>query len=117
MTTKAIEKGYLQQLAEGNEFANITLQAVKSGRLYMDGWQDWNYQLTDKDIEQIVNVLGGWEKTRNTIANKLRYLKELPSFWALDRIVYCKHSNRWSYIAGQDYPAELATIRKWFNNL
>lgn len=114
MTTNTLENT-LQQLAEQGK--EVTLQNIKSQRLYIDGWQDWQYELTEKDIEDISNLLGGRYTTRNKVANKLRYLRELPSFWAFDRITFCKHGKRWSYTAGQDYPYELNLIRKFFLSL
>jgi len=96
--------------------ADVTLQNVKSQRMriFPDGWHDWDYQLTDNDIEQICGVLGGRRRTQNKIASCLRSLSTLPSKWFFDRIHFCRHSKRWAYCAGQDYPAELATIRQWF---
>jgi hypothetical protein len=114
MTTQLTENELLNLANLGYD---VTLQNIKSGRIRIDNWQDWDYQLTDKDIEQICSVLGGWERTKNIIANRLRSLKTLPSNWCFDRIHYCRHSKRWAYCAGQDYPSELATIRKWFTNL
>lgn len=116
-TTKPVVSESLLELA--TKGYDVTLQNIKSGRIRSieSGWTDWDYQLTDEDIIQIVEVLGGWEKTQNRIAGKLRRLSTLPSNWCFDRIHFCKHSKRWAYCAGQDYPAELATIRKWFTNL
>lgn len=107
----------LLQLAEKGY--DVTLQNIKSQRIrdIESGWKDWSYQLTDEDIACIADLLGGWERTRNIVANRLRSLSSIPSNWAFDRIHFCKHSKRWAYCAGQDYPAELATIRKWFSNL
>jgi hypothetical protein len=105
----------LQNLAE--QGLDITLQRVKSGRIYNDGWQNWNYQLSYQDIAQISELLGGREKTKTRVANKLRCLSTLPSHWSFNRIHWCKHSQRWAYNAGQDYPSELATIRKFLTSL
>jgi hypothetical protein len=98
---------------------DVTLQNIKSQRIrdIETGWGDWQYQLTDKDIEDIANLLGGRYATRIRISTKLNYLSSLPSFWAFDRIHFCKHSKRWAYAAGQDYPSELSAIRHWFLNL
>jgi hypothetical protein len=98
---------------------DVTLQNIKSKRIrdIEHGWKDWNYELTDTDINQISTLLGGQYRTQNIVANKLRYLNELPSNWCFDRIHFCKHSKRWAYCAGQDYPSELNTIRAWFRNL
>lgn len=105
----------LIELAEQGK--EVSLQNIKSGRIYRDGWQDWDYSLTDSDIIQISELLGGREKTQNIVANKLRFLSSLPSHWGFERIHFCKHTKRWAYCAGQDYPAELATIRKYFTSI
>ncbi len=112
--TKTTGNELLELVESGKD---ITLQNIKSGRIYDNGWKDWDYQLNEMDVIGIATLLGGWEKTQNLVANKLRSLSTLPSHWAFDRIHFCKHSKRWAYTAGQDYPSELATIRKWFTNL
>lgn len=110
-------KNELLELAEKGY--DVTLQNIKSGRIrdIENGWKDWDYQLTEKDIVSISELLGGWERTQNIVANRLRSLSTIPSNWSFDRIHFCRHSKRWAYCAGQDYPAELAMIRKWFTNL
>jgi hypothetical protein len=95
----------------------ITLSNVKSGRAHTDYWTNWEYQLSNEEINQIAEMLGGFHRTRAIVRRRLASLSTLPGQWFFDRIVWCKHTNKWSYVAGQDYPAELATIRKWFLNL
>jgi hypothetical protein len=112
---KTTQKFTPLQLSEmGKE---VSLQNVKSQCLRMDNWEDWEYYLTDQDRQQIADLLGGRISTREIVRSRLRFLPELPSFWAFDRIIFCKHSKRWTYTAGQDYPGELAMIRKYFLNL
>lgn len=97
----------------------VTLQNVKSGRMRTNAeiWHDWYYNLTDSDIQQITDVLGGRQRTRDIIGRRLRSLSSMPSKWFLDRIHFCKHSNKWRYCAGQDHPGELAEIRRYFLSL
>lgn len=106
-------------LTLANEGYEINLSNIKSKRIrdINTGWQDFDYTLTDSDISAISELLGGWQRTQNIVANKLRCLSSLPSNWCFERIYFCKHSKCWRYCAGQDYPAELAIIRKWFTNL
>ncbi len=96
----------------------VSLSNIHSQRLYTaNGWNNWEYRLTDSDIDALSTLLGGHYRTQNTVANKLRSLYSIPSHWSFNRITFCKHSKRWSYTAGQDYPGELQTIRNWFKNL
>lgn len=94
----------------------ITAQEVINGRSYINGqWQEVNFSDSFKDafILSIITLLGGWERTKFDIANTLRYSK--PQHWGLGRIFleqYGESPARWNYCAGQDYPAELQTIRK-----
>jgi hypothetical protein len=117
MTTATAQGKSLLELAQLGY--DVTLQNIKSGRIrdIETGWGDWQYSLTENDIDQICTLLGGRYATQSRIATKLNYLSSLPSFWAFDRIHFCKHSKRWAYCAGQDYPSELSTIRRWFLNL
>lgn len=100
---------------EGNE---ITLDNIRSKRAHINGeWQSFEYTLTDEDKESISNLLGGINKTKSTVYNKLGSLSTIPSHWSFARISFCKHSKRWVYCAGQDYPYELSIIRNWFKKL
>lgn len=97
----------------------VTLQNVKSGRMRTDAesWHDWEYTLTDTDIKQITELLGGRQRTKDIISTRLHSLSSVPSKWFLDRIKFSHISGRWHYSAGQDYPGELAEIRRYFLSL
>jgi hypothetical protein len=92
-----------------------TLQNIKSGRVYKDkNWHKWEYQLTDQDIIEICEALGGHEKTQHKIANNLRSLSTLPKHWCYERISFSQHTHKWEYTAGQDHTTETAQLRRFF---
>jgi len=108
-------KTLIELANEGNE---ITLSAIKSKRAYIsNNWQPFEYTLTDEDVENICDLLGGWHKTRNKVGYRLHSLSSIPYHWSFDRISFSKHTKSWHYCAGQDYPSELSTIRNWFTHL
>jgi hypothetical protein len=70
------------------------------------------YILDDQDAEQIAQLLGGRHATRARIEQVLKYSASmLPAHGIFERVHYCEHENAWSYCAGQDYTAEIPTIR------
>ena len=94
--------------------SQFTLENLTTSRAYLiaTGWQDIK---VDKDfmnesIDQIIDLLGGHHNTKKAI----RYtLNNTPVYgWYAQRIVFEPLINKWVYIAGQDYPSELRTIRK-----
>ena len=91
---------------------DVTLSSVKSGRIYTDNWQDCKISLSDTDIEQIADLLGGWARTKEAVKLALRNIHSLRSKWYFDRILFSKYRNEWVYCAGQDYSSEIAEIRK-----
>lgn len=80
------------------------------------------FELSEKDIAQLVGVIGGQDKrarkSRARVSSLLTYgLHTLltackGSPWWAERLYFCRHSGRWSYCAGQDYTSEVAGIRK-----
>ena len=92
----------------------FTLENLTTERAYLNGsgWNDIKVDESFKDesIEQIVNLLGGRTKTKETIKHALKNTH--IHNWFATRIVYEPLRNSWTYTAGQDYPSELATIRK-----
>lgn len=95
---------------------SVNLSMVNSGRIFTDNWQDCKIELSEQDKEDIVNLLGGWERTKVNVRRALDYIGSMRSKWFLERIYFCNISNRWAYCAGQDYTAELALIRKELSN-
>ena len=74
------------------------------------GWVSFEERLTDADINQIVNLLGGRSYTKDAIRNNLKYnLININNCGIFQRLI-CENGS-WSYIAGQDYPSEITTIR------
>lgn len=91
----------------------LSLDNIVSGRAYFKkgGYGSFNYDLTNEDTRDIAKALGGQHRTQERVASSLFYGAgaALPS-WARERIVYTPYG--WSYIAGQDYRAETARLRK-----
>lgn len=80
----------------------VTLLAATYGEFILD----------EEDARQISELLGGHHKTRDRIFSVIYYsAQQLAPCGIFERVHHCKYSNRWSYCAGQDYTAELATIR------
>lgn len=110
----------INQLAAFAKAHQLTAQQVINGRIYIDG-QGWTSveftdELADKLKSMIVDALGGQTRTQVRIANVLRCDK--PQHWGLSRLFleqYQDNAPRFHYCAGQDYPAELRTIRQFLS--
>jgi len=64
--------------------------------------------------EDISNLIGGQSKTKENVLRNL--LNSTPQHWGLGRIFLKKYGDnepRFSYCAGQDYPAEIKLIRSY----
>lgn len=93
----------------------VNAQDLINGRLCTDeGWEDvelsWEYR---KELAQeVADILGGWNVTKKSICNNI--LNGKPQHWGLSRVILESYNDnpRLYYCAGQDYPSELATIRK-----
>ena len=74
-----------------------------------------NVDLTDSDIADLLCLLTKrcGAKTCRRVESGLRYGKDQIAYWAQQRLI--KESYGWTYCAGQDYPSEIASIRKMFN--
>jgi hypothetical protein len=67
--------------------------------------------LSDSDIEQIVDIIGGRNKGRLT--SILDYHLKSSDFWGVaSRFMYDFKNDRWSYCTGQDYIFEMKSVRK-----
>lgn len=75
------------------------------------GWENVELDNDFKEIiiSEIVNILGGHQRTKVRLYSVLRYSK--PQHWGLSRMILDK--GRIRYIAGQDYVAEIKTIRNF----
>lgn len=71
--------------------------------------------LTEDDIAAIVRILGGHRKTKYTIARNLEHPYRIKPYGILDRLMFDISETflegHWHYCAGQDYPAEINTVR------
>lgn len=85
---------------------SYTLQNIKAKRLNS---KPFFAGLSEKDKEEISQLLGGRQDTRIKVFNALNWFSELRG-WYLERIEW--DGKRWVYFAGQEYVSELAYIRK-----
>lgn len=69
--------------------------------------------LTDKDIEQILAIVGYRcrIKTHKRLESILKYgLHTIPCYGIFERLL--KEGNTWEYVAGQSYVDEIRTLRE-----
>ena len=91
-----------------NNTNHITLSDVIEGR----------YELTENDIDQLVDLLTHRcrHNTKSRVRSVLTYdSKTLPHYGIFER-VYAERKGEgefvWHYCAGQDYVAEIRTVRE-----
>ncbi|WP_294203083.1 hypothetical protein [uncultured Chryseobacterium sp.] len=88
---------------------------LTTGRAYIigEGWQDIQIDeaFYNKSIGEIVALIGGRPETAAKVKFKLR--NEPFHHWSASRFVWEESLQRWAYIAGQDYPAEITQIRNF----
>lgn len=90
----------------------LTLNNLISNRFYHKklGWIKLN--INDIDLDSLVSLIGGRGYNYSSLIKD--YIEWGSSYGILDRLIYSTDRKRWEYIAGQDYTAELNTIRKIF---
>jgi hypothetical protein len=109
----------LTELFEATKGHQLSAQELINRRSMINGeWQNFEVsdELSEEINDKIIEVLGGQHRTKNTMYNVLR--RSSPQHWGLGRIFIEKYGDspiRFSYCAGQDYPAELAQIRKYLS--
>lgn len=90
---------------------DFTLQNIVSGRLdYRPFWR----KLTESDIDSLLDLIGKGcqHSTKKEIRIGLNNLKHLGCSWVFERLDFSR--GHWSYVAGQDYTAEMPLVRKAF---
>lgn len=109
----------LNDLFNASKGGQITAQNIINERAYINGeYQDIqiNEELKKLVCRQISQLLGGRIKTRTNVYYTL--LNGRPQHWGLERIhLENYHDTEASlhYCAGQDYPYEIAEIRKYLS--
>jgi hypothetical protein len=90
----------------------LNLYNLIAQSIYLNGagWIKTNNLLTDELIDQVCDLLGGHKRTKEKMFHVIR--RGGFSKWYLERIIYSFTRKRFEYCAGQDYPAELAEIRR-----
>ena len=86
---------------------NITFGNIMSKRFYHKdkGWT--NLTIHEFDMSGLLDVIGGTLDYRRLIMDYIRYGRDYGIF---NRLIF--NGKKWSYCAGQDYVAEMNTIRK-----
>lgn len=81
------------------------------------GWTDIAIDESFKaeSLQQIVDIIGGRDATKAKVLRNLSNNK--VNGWFLQRFIYMPKYDRWSYCAGQDYPSEIASIRRKLSNV
>ncbi|MBG24188.1 MAG: hypothetical protein CMF22_12135 [Idiomarinaceae bacterium] len=83
--------------------------------LVKSGWKDISREvcLEDSDVDAIADIVtkGCRVDTLRRVRTALRNLDDIDSAGILSRLTYDKRHG-WSYVAGQDYTAEMRTLRK-----
>jgi hypothetical protein len=83
----------------------------QTGQLTLSHCISYNIPLTTRQKNLLVKLLG--ERCRSTtkeaLYRRLAYPESIKNYGILDRVAILPHVE---YCAGQDYPAEIATVRK-----
>lgn len=106
---KTINKKNVSKLVSQFTLEHLTTERAP---LIIGGWSDIKIDedFKKESVNQILDLLGGLDTTKNKIAFKI---KNTPVHgWFAQRIIFEPLRNKWVYIAGQDYTSELRTIRK-----
>jgi len=111
----------LQELFNDFDFKNnqLNAQQVINKRAFINGDYQ-NFELSTEAslelVDMILDILGGRSQTKSNMKSTLLY--STPQHWGLGRLLFAKYGDspvRLSYCAGQDYPGELSTIRKFLS--
>lgn len=109
--TLIINKENVNKLTNNFTLGNLTTRRACINGI---GWDDIKIDESffNESIDNIANLLGGRQKTKETIKFKLR--NEPIYEWFGSRIVF--NNNKWEYVSGQNYSGELTQIRKILTN-
>jgi len=104
----------LKELIEARGDGKLTAQELVNGRAHIFGeWQDFELSgdARHEAVSLIVDCYGGRRPTREAVRSTLMWGR--PQHWGLNRTTFRMSGDKilCSYYAGQDYPAELNTIR------
>lgn len=71
-----------------------------------------NKSLSESDIDQLVDLLGHRcrHEKKARLRSVLTYLSGQKLHGIFDRVML--EGDRWVYVAGQDYPSEIRTVRE-----
>ena len=95
------------------DFNHLTLDSFISGRAYHKEQGHVNHGLELPEVDKLVQLLGGRKETKAKIKRVLEFhLHTIGSWGIFGRVLFDSKANDWEYCAGQDYPSELAYIRK-----
>lgn len=108
---KAINKTNATKLIQQFNLSHLT---TGRANIISKGWENIKIDETffNESIDQITQLIGGHQKTKDIIKYTLRNTPVHQ--WFASRIIF--DGVKWSYIAGQDYPSEIAEIRRLLKN-
>jgi hypothetical protein len=98
----------IQNACKKAQFNQITLSNLISGRFYhvSKGWT--KLSIDEKELNMLRDELGGKYDLLRPLMDIINY--NGSNYGIFERVVF--NGKRWGYIAGQDYPSELRTVRK-----
>lgn len=100
-------KGLTAQLL----YNHLTAEGMANKRAYFkDGWW-YDFKISQEAEDEFWNGMAHvvWRRPSERQIRNLRYAKS----WMLQRLMFS--DGRYSYCAGQDYPAEIRTIQNYVN--
>lgn len=112
-----IQFNKIEQIFKRADYQINFQDLVINGRYHdkIDGWSQCTFtdDLEEQLIDLFMDQIGGWEKSKAAIRRAVEFHK--PQHWALSRFFLEERNNKIMlvYCAGQDYPAELAELRRY----
>lgn len=95
------------------DFNDLSLASFVNGRAYHKTLGYTNHSLELPEVGKLVELLKGRKETKAKIQRVLEFhLSSIGSYGIYEGLHFDPLKSDWSYCAGQDYPSELAFIRK-----
>ena len=72
-----------------------------------------HYQLSEEDIDNLLRLFTSRcnHRTKYAVRSTLEHIVHQKPCGIYGRVVRVAKVGRWQYVAGQDYPSEIATVR------
>lgn len=95
---------------------DISLYNVLDGRMYDGEWKDMSEEAREKYFDLFKQFLLDCCRSSSKIATKIAYTNrwEVENCRRFERLIYNQDRGRVEYVAGQDYPSEIRTLKELF---